>query len=114
MKTNLKKSVIAMTAITGFTMLSVFSTATMAGGGGAFLGGMIASRVLTNMHDRTQAEEYAAYSKPQQTTVVQAAPAQSSSQSTESKLKELDSLASKGYITPAEYKSRRKAVVDAI
>lgn len=114
MKTNLKKSVIAMTAITGFTMLSVFSTATMAGGGGAFLGGMITSRVLTNMHDRTQAEEYAAYSKPQQTTVVQAAPAQSSSQSTESKLKELDSLASKGYITPAEYKSRRKAIVDAI
>ena len=114
MKTNLKKSVIAMTAITGFTMLSMFSTATMAGGGGAFLGGMIASRVLTNMHDRTQAEEYAAYSKPQQTTVVQAAPAQSSSQSTESKLKELDSLASKGYITPAEYKSRRKAIVDAI
>ena len=114
MKTNLKKSVIGMASVLGIAMLSMFSTATMAGGGGAFLGGMIASRVLTNMHDRTQAEEYAAYSKPQQTTVVQAAPAQSSSQSTESKLKELDSLADKGYITPAEYKSRRKAIVDAI
>ena len=114
MKTNFKKSVVGMAAVTGIAMLSMFSTTTMAGGGGAFLGGMITSRVLHNMHDRTQAEEYAAYSRPQQTTVVQAAPAQSSSQSTESKLKELDSLADKGYITPAEYKSRRKAVIDGI
>ena len=114
MKTNFKKSVVGMAAVTGFAMLSMFSTATMARGAGAFLGGMITSKVLTNMHDRTQAEEYSAYSRPQQTTVVQAAPAQSSSQSTESKLKELDSLASKGYITKAEYKSRRKAIVDGI
>ena len=114
MKTN-KKSVIGMVSVIGFTMLSTLSTATMANSTGAFIGGMVTSRVLRNMHDRTQAEEYSAYSKPQQTTVVQqAAPAQSSSQSTESKLSELDSLASKGFITKAEYKSRRKAIVDGI
>ena len=115
MKANIKKIVLGMTFVTGFTMMSMFSTATMAGGAGAFLGGMVTSRVLQNMHQRTEAEEYAAYSRPQTTTVVQAAPAQSSyHKSAESQLKELENLANNGYITPAEYKTRRKAIIDGI
>ena len=89
--------------------MSLFSSAAIAGNSGAFIGGMVTSRVLHNMHDRTQAEEYAAYSRPQATTAVQSAPAQSSAGS---QLKELDNLANKGYITPAEYKTRRKAIID--
>lgn len=108
MKLNIKKSVIAIASMAGITMMSLFSHAAMAGNAGAFIGGMVTSRVLQNMHQRTEAEEYAAYSRPQATTIYQAAPAQSS---TESRLKELDNLADKGYITPAEYKSRRKAII---
>ena len=109
MKVNIKKSVIATTSVVGITMMSLFSHAAMAGNAGAFVGGMVTSRVLQNMHERTEAEEYAAYSRPQATTAYQSAPAQTS---TESQLKELDNLADKGYITPAEYKSRRKAIID--
>lgn len=111
MKANIKKSVIGMASVIGITLMSLFSTATMASNAGAFIGGMVTSRVLQNMHQRTQAEEYAAYSKPQTTTAVISAPAHSSA---ESKLKELNSLADKGYITPEEYKSRRKAIIDGI
>ena len=111
MKVNIKKSVIAIVSVLGITMMSLFSNAAMAGNAGAFVGGMVTSRVMQNMHERTEAEEYAAYSRPQATTVVQSAPAQPS---TESQLKELDNLADKGYITPAEYKSRRKAIIGGI
>ena len=110
MKVNIKKSVTTTVSVAGITMMSLFSNAAMAGNAGAFVGGMVTSRVLQNMHQRTEAEEYAAYSRPQATTVYQAAPAAQSS--TESRLKELDNLADKGYITPAEYKSRRKAIID--
>ncbi|NOQ13161.1 MAG: hypothetical protein GQ583_01595 [Methyloprofundus sp.] len=111
MKANIKKSVIGMASVTGITMMSLFSTAAMASNAGAFIGGLVTSRVLQNMHQRTQAEEYAAYSKPQTTTAVKSAPGHSPA---ESKLKELDDLANKGYITPAEYKSRRRAIIDGI
>ena len=109
MKVNIRKRVIGMVSVIGASMMLMFSAATMAGNAGAFVGGMVTSRVLQNMHQRTEAEEYAAYSRPQTTTVVQSAPAQSSS---ETQLNNLDGLANKGYITPAEYKSRRQAIID--
>jgi hypothetical protein len=80
---------------------------------GAFLGGMVTSRVLNNMSRRTQAEEYQAYSAPRAQPVQQAAPA-SSGQSTQQKLDELDKLAAGGYITPAEYKAKKKAILDSM
>jgi hypothetical protein len=33
---------------------------------------------------------------------------------TEQKLQQLDKLAAGGYITPAEYKARRKAILDSM
>ena len=41
---------------------------------GAFIGGMLTSRVMTNMHQRTEAEQQQAYNTQQ--PVQQAAPAQ--------------------------------------
>ena len=81
------------------------------GGGGAFLGGMIASNVLSNMRDRTDAEEYQAYSQPR-TVVVHDSGGSSSGGSAESRIKQLDKLAAGGYITPAEYKQKKQQIVD--
>ena len=78
---------------------------------GAFVGGMLAGKVMRNMHSRTEAEQQQAYYAQQQAQqqqvqqvqqAPQAAPA-SSSQSTEQKLDELNKLAAGGYITPEEY-----------
>jgi hypothetical protein len=85
---------------------------------GAFVGGMLASRVMTNMRDRTEAEQDQAYyaqqqaqqSHVQQQPVQQAAPTQTAEQ----KLAQLDKMAAGGYITPEEYKAKRKQVIDAM
>ena len=84
---------------------------------GAFIGGMLTTKVLGNMHQRTQAEQQQAYyaqQNAQRQPVQQAAPAASPTQSTEAKLKELDKLAAGGYITPAEYKAKKQSIIDAM
>jgi len=81
-------------------------------GAGAFLGGMITSRVLTNMSDRTQAEQYQAYSQPQTVVVHDSGGSSSGGGSAESRIKQLDKLAAGGYITPAEYKQKKQQIVN--
>ena len=107
----------------GTLLLAVSATTSgpaLADGAGAFVGGMLTSRVLTNMHQRTQAEREQAYyaqQQSQQQQVQQAAPApaaSTSTQTTEQKIDELNKLAAGGYITPEEYKAKKKALVDAI
>jgi hypothetical protein len=62
-------------------------------------------------HRRTQAEEYQAYnSQP----VQQAAPASSGGDSAEARIKQLDKLAAGGYITPAEYKAKKQAILNSM
>jgi hypothetical protein len=78
---------------------------------GAFIGGVVTVKVLQNMERRTQAEEAQA-SRPAPQPV-QHAPAKPAKPSKESQLQELDRLASGGYITPDEYKARRKAIIDS-
>ena len=102
-------------------LLTVSATVTgpaLADNSGAFVGGMLTSRVLNNMHQRTQAEQEQAYyaqQQSQQQQVQQAAPAASTpTQTTEQKLDELNKLAAGGYITPAEYKNKKKAIIDAM
>ena len=98
-----------------------FSPEAQAGKGGAFVGGMVAGHVLTNMSQRderrTRAQEQMA-AQQQQPVYVQQQPASASSgssaQSTEDKLNQLDKLAAGGYITKAEYKRRRQAILDGM
>ena len=99
-------------ALTGALLAAgfVLSAPAFADGAGWFLGGMVTSRVLGNMERNTQAREAQAYrSQPQ--PVQQTAPAR---QSPQQQLQELDRLAAGGYITPEEYKSRRKAILDSM
>ncbi len=87
-----------------------------AGGGGAFIGGMIAGHVVGGFvrrdRARTAAELNRSYSQP--APVVQAAPAPGPAKTVEQRLQELDDLARKGYITKDEYKTRRKAILDGV
>ena len=113
--------VMAITLMTAVTIAGL-SPEVQAGKGGAFVGGMVAGHVLTNMSNRderrTRAQEQMA--TQQQPVYVQqqpaAAPASSgsSAQSTEEKLNQLDKLAAGGYITKAEYKRRRQAILDGM
>jgi hypothetical protein len=88
---------------------------------GAFIGGVAAARIGANMRRRTAAQEEMAYNSSRAAQaaqpVQQVAPApatQTQTQTTEQKLNELDKLAAGGYITPAEYKARRKAILDSL
>jgi len=90
-----------------------FGTAAQAdSGAGWFIGGMVTSKVLSNMERRTQAQEAQAYRPAPQP--VQRAPAPPPRPSKEQQLQDLDRLAAGGYITPEEYRSRRKAIIDSM
>jgi outer membrane lipoprotein SlyB len=96
--------------------MSVFgmNTTVLADGAGAFIGGVLAAKVVGNMRRQTEAQEEQAYYARQQAAqpVPQAqAPAQKSA---EQRIAELDKLAAGGYITPEEYKSKKKAIIDGM
>jgi hypothetical protein len=115
---NMNKVVIVLVAIAVcFTILPGFKTEAQASKGAAFLGGMVAGRVLTGAaarsERRTRAEESQAYSQQQssQRAAPAPAPAPAAKPTAESRIKQLDKLAAGGYITPAEYKTKKKAIL---
>lgn len=94
-----------------------------AGHGAAWgIGGLLAGHVLTGAIDRDKERTRAARSMAasQQgnyyvaTPVAVTAPPPASAMTPEQKLNQLDKLAAGGYITPAEYKARRKAILDGM
>ncbi len=116
-----KANIVAITLVSAITSAGI-TTEALAGDAGAFVGGMIGGHLLTNMANRderrTRAQEQMA-SQPRTVYVQQqpaAAPASSgsSTQSVEQKLQTLDRLAAGGYITKAEYKRRRQAILDSM
>ncbi len=115
------KVVVFTVAITlCFTIVPGFKTEARAGKGGAFLGGMVAGHIITGAVNRserrTEAEEHQAYSQPR--TVQQAAPAPApapaAKPTTQQRLDQLNKLAAGGYITPQEYKAKKKAIMDSM
>ncbi len=120
---NVKKVVVVMVAITiGFTIVPGFKTEARADKAVAFLGGMVAGHVLSGFVDRdkrrTRAEEYQAYSQPRAVQQAAPAPAPASAPaakpSAQQRLDQLDKLAAGGYITPQEYKAKKKAILDSM
>lgn len=112
---NVNKVLVVLVATTiCFTILPGFKTEAQASKGAAFLGGMVAGHVVTGAVSRskrrTEAEESQAYS--QQHSTRQTAPAPAAKPTAESRIKQLDKLAAGGYITPAEYKTKKKAILD--
>ena len=93
--------------------------------GAAFLGGMVAGHIVggavRRSKIRTAAAVQAANQPKTQTVYVQqpatttsAQPAPAAKPSAEDRLKELDKLAAGGYITPEEYKAKKKAILDSM
>ena len=95
--------------------VAIFSMPAHADEAAAFIGGMLTTKVLSNMQRRTEAEEaQAKNSAGAVQPVQQVAPASPASQTVEQKLEQLDKLAAGGYITPEEYKAKRKAILDSL
>lgn len=119
--------VIILVAFIMMTVVPGFKTEARAGAG-AFLGGMVAGHIIGGFVRRDRIKTAAAVesvSQPRTQTVyvqqqptqqapVQAQPAQAAKPSIEQRLKDLDKLAKDGYITPEEYKAKKKAIIDSL
>ncbi|MBW1788680.1 MAG: SHOCT domain-containing protein [Deltaproteobacteria bacterium] len=115
---NMTRVVLVLVAITiGFPMVPGFMTTARAGSGGAFVGGMVAGHIIGGFvrrdRVRTAAEVDQSYSQQRMVQQAAPAPAPAAPQNKEQKLQELDKLAAGGYITPAEYKARKNAILDS-
>ena len=88
----------------------------LADGAGAFLGGIAVARIGRSIRENNEAQRDQADAAQQQAYYAQqqAQQAQQAPKSAEDKIAELDKLAAGGYITPAEYKSRKKAILDSM
>lgn len=107
-KTNIFTLSCVMLSVTIFSL----GTPAQAGNAGAFIGGMLTAKVVNNMSRRTEAEEQQAANSSRQ-----AAPAPApapSAQSPEQRIAQLDKLAAGGYITPEEYKAKKKSIIDGM
>ncbi len=93
-----------------------------AGEGGAFVGGLLAGHVITNMANQQERQTRAAERQAdmqqqqlqQQQLQQQQQAAQKSEPTVEERLNTLDKLAANGMITKEEYQRRRKAIIDGI
>ncbi len=115
-------------ALFAFIIISIMPglpTVAQAGEGAAFLGGMVAGHVVggavRRSRIRTAAAVQTANQSKTQTVYVQQPVTTTSAHSTpaakpsaENRIKELDKLAAGGYITPEEYKAKKKAILDSI
>jgi hypothetical protein len=119
--------VISITTALSFTVtIPGFKSEVRAGSGGAFIGGMLAGHVVTGAVQRSKARTAAqmemAYGQPrssttyvqQQPATTQSVPAPAAQPSAEERLNQLDKLAANGYITPAEYKAKKQAIIDGL
>jgi hypothetical protein len=96
-------SVLIVTLVMG---LCSASPPLRADGAGAFLGGMIASRVLNNMSERTEAEQAQPAAATRQSS--------GGTRSVEERIHTLDQLRANGTISKSDYESRKKAILDSI
>ncbi len=107
------------------TIMPGLPTEARAGSGAAFLGGMVAGHIVGGAVRRSKIRTAAAVKEANQpktqtvyvqapATTTSAQPAPAAKPSAEDRLKELDKLAAGGYITPEEYKAKKKAILDSM
>ena len=113
MKLNMNRSKKLMLCAFGVIAVTVSIPSAQAGHAGAFLGGIAVAKIGQSVRDRNDYEEDQAYYAQQQAQAAQSQAAQSSRKPTaEDQLAQLQDLAAKGYITPEEYKAKKKAILD--
>jgi hypothetical protein len=123
---NLNRIVAVTIAITiGFTVMPGFVPKVHSHDGAAFLGGMVAGHIIGGAVRRSRIRTAAAVQEanqpktqtvyvqqPATTSSAQAAPA--AKPTAKQRIQELDKLAAGGYITPQEYKAKKKAILDSL
>jgi hypothetical protein len=114
---NMTRIMIVLVAVSiCLSMAPGFKTEARANGG-AFVGGMIAGHVVGGAIRRDRVRTAAAVETANQSRTVQQAapaPAPAAKPTSKQKLDELDKLAAGGYITPDEYKAKKKAILDSM
>ena len=123
---NLNRIVAVMIAITiGFTVMPGFVPRVHSHDGAAFLGGMVAGHIIGGAVRRSRIRTAAAVKEANQprtqtvhvqqpTTTSSAQTAPAAKPTAKQRLQELDKLAAGGYITPEEYKAKKKAILDSL
>ena len=119
---NLKRILAVLIAITiGFTIMPGFVPKVHSHDGAAFLGGMVAGHLVGGMVRRSRIRTAAAVEMANQPRTVQQAapapapaPAPAAKPTAQQRIQELDKLAAGGYITPEEYKAKKKAILDSL
>lgn len=110
----LKTIVASLPAILLITSAGL-GTKAHAGNAGAFIGGVVTAKVLNNMSRQTAAEEQQAANSSRQQAAPAPAPAPApAAQTPEQRIAQLDKLAAGGYITPDEYKAKKKSIIDSM
>ena len=116
----LNRIVAVIIAITiGFTIMPGFVPKVHSHDGAAFLGGMVAGHVLGGFVRRDRMRTAAEVEMANQPRTVQQAapapaPAPAAKPTAQQRIQELDKLAAGGYITPQEYKAKKKAILDSL
>jgi len=109
---NIVASTVASIVLTAAVTIS--APPAHSGDAGWFIGGVAAARIGANMRRRTQAEEVQAYNSSRAAQPVQQAAPVPTQQTPQQRIQQLDKLAAGGYITPEEYKAKKKAILDAM
>jgi hypothetical protein len=104
----------ALGALCAATM--TFSVPAQASDAGWFLGGVLATKLAGAIKQSVHAQEQQAQAMQQanQMRALPPPPPLPQYKTPQQKLNELDALAAGGYITPQEYKARRKAILDSL
>ena len=116
---SIKTNMINCTAAALLVATISLSMPALASNAGAFIGGVLATKVIGNMNRQTQAQEQQAYNSSRQAAPAPAAPAPApapapAAKTPEQRIAQLDKLAAGGYITPAEYKAKKKSILDSM
>ena len=119
---NLNRFIAVMIAITiGFTIMPGFVPKVHSHDGAAFLGGMVAGHIIGGAVRRDRIRTAATVEMANQPRTVQQAapapapaPAPAAKPTAQQRLDQLDKLAAGGYITPEEYKAKKKAILDSM
>ena len=92
--------------------VSVSIPPAQADGAGAFLGGIAVAKIGRSVRDRNDYEEDQAYYAKQQAEAAQSQAQAPAKKTPQQRIAELDKLAAGGYITPEEYKAKKKSILD--
>jgi hypothetical protein len=111
---SIKTDIVSCAAAVMLTTTLSLSMSAQAGNAGAFIGGVVTAKVMNNMERRTEAEEQQAANSSRQAAPAPAPAPAPAAQTPQQRLDQLDKLAAGGYITPEEYKAKKKAIVDSM